>query len=444
MARLDNYLARHAAEKPEHVALICGSERVNYSQLYERVRKESLTWESSKGKAVIVRSSQTIDFIITYFAVHVAGKIIVPLESDLPDTRFENIKRVVEEHSIPEDISDILFTTGTTGRQKGVMISHKAIIANAENLIDAQGYTKDTTFIISGPLNHIGNLSKVWPIMMLGATLLITKGIKDMGAFFTALEYPSSTFATFLVPASIRMLIQFASDRLRSQSEKIDFIETGAAPMAQGDMQTLRELLPHTRLYNTYASTETGIISTYDYAHNECIAGCLGQPMKHASIQITETGNVACKGPMLMSGYLGDPALTHTVLRDGTLYTSDIGLIDAQGRLRLQGRMDDVINIGGYKVSPVEVENQAMSCPEIKDCICISANHPVIGPVLKLLYVTNDPATFSQKALIKHLKERLESHKLPFYYAQVDKIERTYNGKINRNYYKPKAEKPHA
>ena len=159
MARLDNYLARHAAEKPEHVALICGSERVNYSQLYERVKKESLTWESSKGKAVIVKSSQTIDFIITYFAVHMAGKIIVPLESDLPDTRFENIKRVVEVHSIPEDISDILFTTGTTGRQKGVMISHKAIIANAENLISfsQNEQLKGLEFlspIIDAMLNH--------------------------------------------------------------------------------------------------------------------------------------------------------------------------------------------------------------------------------------------------------------------------------------------------
>ena len=271
---------------------------------------------------------------------------------------------------------------------------------------------------------------------MLGGTIIITEGMKNMDAFLSAFEYPSFRFASFLVPASLRMLIQFASGKLSALAGKIDFIETGAAPMSQCDMLVLRELLPHTRLYNTYASTETGIVSTYDYSCNECIAGCLGYPMKHASVFITEAGSVACKGPMLMTGYIGEPALTHSVLHEEALYTSDLGFIDSKGRLNLQGRMDDVINIGGYKISPVEVENQVLAYPGIKECICICAEHPVIGQVLKLLYVIDETPDFSQKQLVKFLKSNLEAHKLPFLYERVDKIERTYNGKINRNYYR--------
>lgn len=436
MDRLEDFLLRHSEEKPEQEALVCGSERMSFAKFYACVKAESQVWNVYDRRAVVVRSSQSVSFIVTYFAVHLAGKVIIPLENDVPDVHKKQIERLVAKSRIPDDIADILFTTGTTGQQKGVMLSHRALVANAENLIEAQGYTTDTVFVISGPLNHIGNLSKVWSIVMKGGTLVITEGVKDMESFLNAFEYPSSSLATFLVPASIRMLIQFAPRRLKSLADKIDFIETGAAPMAQSDMEDLRQLLPHTRLYNTYASTETGIVSTYDYSCNDCITGRLGRSMKHATVLITEKGGVACKGPMLMSGYVGDPKLTHDIVREGVLYTSDMGFIDEEGCLNLKGRMDDVINIGGYKVSPVEIENQVLAYPGIKDCICICAHHPVIGQVLKLLYVTYPSTDFNQKALIKFLKANLESYKLPFLYARIDKVERTYNGKINRNYYR--------
>lgn len=436
MTKLDDCLMRHAEERPERDALVCGTERISYARLYERVRDEAAVWTSVDGKAVVVKVTQSIDFIVTYFAVHRAGKVVVPLENDIPDVRMKSIRQQVGDHDIPEDIADILFTTGTTGEQKGVMISYRAIMANAENLIASQGYTDETVFVISGPLNHIGSLSKIWPVIMLGGTVIITEGMKNMDAFLSAFEYPSCRFASFLVPAGLRMLIRFASEKVSALAGKIDFIETGAAPMFQNDMLALRKLLPHTRLYNTYASTETGIVSTYDYAGGECITGCLGYPMKHAEVFITEAGTIACKGPMLMTGYVGEPALTYTVLREGTLYTSDLGFIDSKGRLNLQGRMDDVINIGGYKISPLEVENQVLAYPGIKECICICAEHPVIGQVLKLLYVIDETSDFDQKQLVRFLKGNLESHKLPFLYERVDKIERTYNGKMNRNYYR--------
>ena len=150
-------------------------------------------------------------------------------------------------------------------------------------------------------------------------------------------------------------------------ADKIDFIETGAAAISQSDMESLCRLLPKTRLYNTYASTETGIISTYNYNDGKCMAGCLGKPMKHSEFFITEDGHIACKGDTIMSGYVGDPEKTSTVLRNGIIYTSDMGVIDDEGMLHLKGREDDVINVGGFKVSPVEVEDVALSYYGIND-----------------------------------------------------------------------------
>jgi acyl-CoA synthetase (AMP-forming)/AMP-acid ligase II len=353
----------------------------------------------------------------------------------MPEATFQQIAQWLGANTTPEGTADILYTTGTTGRSKGVMISHRTIIADAENLIDGQGFTHELAFVVNGPLNHIGSLSKIYPIIVLGATLIIVDGLKDMNKFFAAFDYPAEKMATFLVPASIRMLIQFSGEQLARYADKIDFIETGAAAISQADMEALCQLLPKTRLYNTYASTETGIIATYNYNSGKCVAGCLGRPMKHSKLIITEDGLIACQGDTLMSGYVGDPERTASILRGDTVYTSDIGMIDEDGLLHLKGREDDVINVGGFKVAPTEVEDAAMSFSRLKDCICIAAEHPITGRALKLLVVMNDGEQLNKRELALHLKERLESYKVPMLYEQVEKVARTFNGKLDRKKY---------
>ena len=231
------------------------------------------------------------------------------------------------------------------------------------------------------------------------------------------------------------MLIQFSGEQLARYADKIDFIETGAAAISQADMEALCQLLPKTRLYNTYASTETGIIATYNYNSGKCVAGCLGRPMKHSKLMITEDGLIACQGDTLMSGYVGDPERTASILRGDTVYTSDIGMIDEDGLLHLKGREDDVINVGGFKVAPTEVEDAAMSYSKLKDCICIAAEHPITGRALKLLVVMNDGERLNKRELALHLKERLEPYKVPMLYEQVEKVARTFNGKLDRKHY---------
>ena len=443
---LEDYLHQNAQCYPDKVAVVCGDTSLTYAQLWQEVARRAQDFHPHE--VVCFRSSQDIDFLVTYMAVHLAGGVAVPLEHGMPDTLFERISSAVAHSftlhsSLP--IADILYTTGTTGQSKGVMVSHRALIADAENLIAGQGFSHDLVFIINGPLNHIGSLSKIWPCIILGATILIIEGMKDLNAFFRALDTPPSSFllppssklkfATFFVPATIRMILQFAPDRLASYAHKLDFIESGAAPLPQTDMQRLCELLPHTRLYNTYASTETGIIATYNYNDDRCMANCLGRPMPHSKILITPDGLIACQGDTLMSGYVGDPELTATVLRDDTVFTSDVGILDEEGMLHLSGRASDVINVGGFKVSPIEVEEAAMASPMVSDCICISASHPVTGRALKLLVVTPPGQKLDKRTLARYLADRLEPYKVPMLYEQVDTIARTYNGKLDRKFY---------
>lgn len=433
--RLVDHLERLAAECGDKVAVAFGDSRLTYAQLLGQVRQMAAQMKGGSRLAVF-RASQSIDFLVRYLAIHMAERVAVPLESGCPDALVADVERQCAEASVPDGTADVLFTTGTTGKPKGVMISHATIIADAENLIDAQGYHGGITFIVNGPLNHIGSLSKIYPTILVGGTTVIVNGMRDLDAFFRAIDSAPGPVATFLVPSAIRMLLAFAADRLARYSHKIEFIETGAAPIAEADMKRLCEVLPSTRLYNTYASTETGIIATFDYNAGECLAGCLGRPMRHSRLIITADGHIACSGATLMSGYLGDEALTQTVLRDGMLYTSDLGHIDEKGRLRLTGRDGDVINVGGFKVVPTEVEASAAALPQVADCICIEATHRVLGTVLKLLVVTAEGQTFDKRTLARALAQRLEPYKVPTFYEQVLEIKRTFNGKIDRKAYR--------
>ena len=453
MVSLESYIALNAERYPDRIAVVCGDEHYTYAELNRRIDELVATLAPpitppllgrggvGGGALACLRAHASIEFIVSYFALHRAGYAAAPMERDMPHAAFEAVAQELSRHPIPEGTADVLYTTGTTGKSKGVMISHSTIVADAENLLAGQGFSHDLTFVINGPLNHIGSLSKIYPVMMLGGTIVIVDGLKDLSTFFDAfnthLRLPGvpARYATFLVPASIRILVQFSADRLAALADRMDFIETGAAAISQADMQTLCQLLPRTRLYNTYASTETGIISTYNFNDGHCVAGCLGRPMPHSRLFITEQGLIACQGDTLMTGYIGDPERTASVLRDATLYTSDLGRIDDGGMLHLAGREDDVINVGGFKVAPTEVEDAAMAYPDLKDCICIPVEHKITGVALKLLVVMIEGKTLDKRALALHLKSRLETYKVPLLYEAVPSIHRTFNGKLNRKAY---------
>ena len=141
-------------------------------------------------------------------------------------------------------------------------------------------------------------------------------------------------------------------------------------------------------------------------------------------------------GPVIMKGYVADAEATNRVLKDGKVYTSDMGFMDEDGLIHLKGRQGDVINVGGYKVDPAEVESAVSSYEPVKDCVCVADTHPVIGTVLKVLVVLEDGADLDKHALALYLKSKLDAYKLPTYYEAVDSIKRTYNGKLDRKYYK--------
>ena len=414
-----DYVAKVVERYPDDPAVICHGEQLTYAHLWEAVGKESLRLRDiehiQERQYYIQTCTQDIAYVIRFLALHLIGARC-----------------------------DILYTTGSTGKPKAVLLSDEGMIANGENLINAMGFHHGLTFVICGPLDHFGPWSKMLPVFMTGGTLHILGGLKDMDALFDALR--PSTFsnveaktATFLVPSAIRMLLQFSRERLAKLADCIEFIETGAAPMATSDMQQLREVLPNTRLYNTYASTETGIVCTYPYHLTQSILqGCVGPTMKHSEVAIGPDGEICVSGPILMAGYLNEDAEGNMQLEPvgKSFQTSDLGYLDEEGRLFLTGRSSEFINIGGLKLSPVEVEDAAMGFAGILDCLCIPVPHPVMGQVPKLLVVLQEGFSFNKKEIARYLKEKLtETWKVPINYEVVEEIRKMPNGKKNRKSY---------
>ena len=435
---LEGHIEQYANLTPDKAAIICEGRTLSYSLLWQSIQEKASRLKAEglrEGEPYVFVTTQDEHFVVTYCAVHLCGAIAVPLEASMPQERQQQIRDKVNGKSSNCKCSDILYTTGTTGQAKGVILSAEAWNANAENLTDRLGFSQEQLFIICGPLNHLGSLSKIYPTLMNGATLYIMEGLKDLDAFFSVFELPYQKFATFLVPSSIRMLLQVASKNLAAVASKIDFIETGAAPISQADMERLRQVLPSSRLFNTYASTETGIVCSYEFSKYGCEPGLLGKPMKHSSVRINEDGRVVCSGATIMSGYWGAPELTAQVLINNEIYTSDIGTINSQGMLRLQGRQGDVINVGGYKVNPTEVEDAVSGFEPIADCICIPAQHILLGTVPKLLYVPKPGQEVKPKDIADFLRGHIENYKIPLLYEAVENIKRTYNGKLDRKAY---------
>ena len=142
-------------------------------------------------------------------------------------------------------------------------------------------------------------------------------------------------------------------------------------------------------------------------------------------------GIIAIRSNTVTAGYWNEPEMTANTIRDGVIYMTDLGYLE-NGYLYLVGRRDDVINVGGLKVAPTEVEDVALRHPSVNECVCVPFDDKVFGRVVKMYVCLNEGYTLDTEALVAHLQERLEAYKIPKYMEAIDEIPHTYNGKIDR------------
>jgi len=261
--------------------------------------------------------------------------------------------------------------------------------------------------------------------------------------FFQSIEQYGVT-SILLPPSAIRMILMLTKDKLAEYAGQIDHIHTGSAAFPEADKEKLCELLPHSKLYFAYGSSEAGCVSLYDYSKNRGLISCVGKPNKNAHIIIVDqnrkeiksskdcAGLIAIAGSMNMQGYYDEPELTEAIMYGDYLYTNDLGYYDENGFLYMIGRQDDVINIGGLKIAPTEIEDVALRFAGLAECACFAIGDRMGGSIPKLAVIMEKGAVFDAGAIQRFLGEYLEAFKVPKRIEEVGVIPRTANGKVDR------------
>lgn len=476
-------VAAAAIRKPDTFAVIAERQEITYGELWKEVRGFAAYLQSrelEKGSRIVVKVKPSIWCVVAILGIHLAGCVYVPVDGKIGIERLKEIAEqlspsmiisdvdikddryiMIDSSSVrelaagsfnetirfdfpqPEDLSDIFFTTGTTGKSKGVMLTHRAIVAVAENHRFGKKIPEDNVYLIPSPLNHVGGSRNVYASMLTGTTAVLMDGFLNLRSFF---EYIRDYHVTsiYLPPYAVRTVLLLAAEEMAKYASQLDHIHTGSAVFPRSDMERLRELLPYTRLYFIYGATEAGVITALEYSKEKKEAFCVGKPAVHSRVFIVDDnrqeiqsskdnpGLVAVSGPHVTSGYYNEPELTKDVLADGVLYTNDLGYIDGDGYLYVFGRRGDVINMDGLKIAPTEVEDAALRFPGIAECACFTVQNTTGLTALKLNIVEKPGSDVQIRELRKHMRENLEAFKVPRRIEKVGKIPKTFNGKIDR------------
>ena len=348
------------------------------------------------------------------------------------------------EYTLPEpdDTAQILFTTGTTGKSKGIEMTFGANFALAENVKEGVEMKEGNVELLPLPLSHSHGLRCIYANYINGSAVVVMDGVTRVKLVFDLLDAFKVT-AMDISPSAARVLLKLSKGKLKDYAGIIDYIQLGTAPLPEDTKQELLTLLPGSRLYNFYGSTESGRSCVLDFSKVNR-PNCIGRPSKNARFMVTDDerneiksdpenpGLLACAGAMNMKGYYRQEELTRQTMKDGFIFTNDLSYIDEEGYIYVLGRRDDVINYKGIKIAPDEIEAAAMKFPAVKDCACVPKADKMSGQVPKLFVSLNEGMELDKKDLLAFLEDYIDPNKMPKMIEVIDVIPRTSNGKLRR------------
>ena len=468
-------LAESHAERP---AFLTDAGPVSYAQFARSVRGAAARLRREgqrRGDRVALCAPNGPDLAAAYFAVHAAGGVATPLDPDMP---IDAARWIVEDSDArlaltsrdlglsvptqnlhdfcrpadgelldtpdctPDDPADLLYTTGTTGRQKGVLLTHHNIAQAAANINAFIGTESTDVELVPIALSHSFGLGRLRVMAQAGHTLALEPGMRNPARTLKRLLDLKAT-GMAIVPAGFDLILRMTGKRLGDARGHLRYVEIGSAPMRMDIKQQLMDLLPDTRICHHYGLTEASRAAFIDYHRDRNKLASIGRASPNVRIAVQDSdghempaghcGEIVVRGGMVMQGYWRQPELTRQALRDGWLHTGDWGYRDADGYLYLAGRQSDLVNVAGWKVSPEEVERALAEHPAILDTACVGVPDPqgITGECIKAYIVTR--TAVDETKLVQWLRTHLEEFKIPRVWQRVDRIPRTSSGKTQRH-----------
>ena len=326
-----------------------------------------------------------------------------------------------------DDLLAIFYTGGTTGRSKGVMLSHAGLTANCLAMVEFGLFPDGCRTLIAPPLFHLAAAATLTMTMLSGGTAVIGKAFDPVGTLDLIAE--ARVTDAMMVPTMIQMILDapgFAPAKLASMQR----ILYGASPMPEATLDRIMAAAPHIDFVQAYGMTEVSCTATLlaaDYhrgAHRE--AGRhrgAGKPMPIAEIAISgpdgemlpenEVGEILVRGAGVMLGYWNQPDLTAEALRDGWMHTGDGGRLDEHGILYVVDRIKDMIVSGGENIYSAEVEGVLALHPAVAQVAVIGVPDARWGERVHAVVLPRPGTSIDETALTSHCRERIAGYKIP-------------------------------
>lgn len=476
-------IQQKAQEHPEKPALIVNDVYCSYGQLAEQNRRAARYLQEKgicPGDRVVVEADHLLPYVYLWYGIQLLGACFVPVEKNTPSARVAEIARELdasvmvtltaredlpgswaldvitpEIQATPDDflavdpdpnsLAEILFTTGTTGKSKGVMVSYANQINIALAGIETTNIQPDNNWLIPTPMNHAAGLRKVHIAMAVGSTSTLLEGFRNFKLYFKTIRDHKVT-SLYLPPSAIHLLLALCSKDLESLAGQLRFIYSSSTAYPETDKEKMRKLLPNVYMYNCFGCSEVGVACTDEFcvSGGSQYTGSVGFPNSLSQIVIVdEDGNeianpsaqnpglCAIRSKSVMQGYWNEPEQTAKAIKNGMLVMSDLCYFAPNGELILVGRSNDTINLGGLKVAPLEVEEVVLRAECVDECLLI----PVVkggNTALKLLVVLKEGKELDEAEIRDLISKNLEPYKLPKHIVAIDEIIKTFNGKIDR------------
>lgn len=462
-------------------AIIHNGEEISYDKFYRDIARISSSLSSRlNDKRVVIISENNYKFLVGIYSTIYSGGVAVPIDNDLPSKTIRKMVNVTDpnliltddacldidtdakifeiESGLPletsiepidtlaEDTALILFTSGTTGNKKAVLLSHRNLIETSQYINEFMQVDEPITEHILVPIYHSFGFARTRCVFLEKGTVVLDDGqFNPLLALKRMINYDCDAFSG--VPSVMAMLIEAGERRFSKLEDQIQHVEIGSAWMPIEHKEYLLSNLPNARVCMHYGLTEASRTCFTEFRQDREKLDSVGRPSPGVEVTIIdeegaevptgEMGEIAVTGPNVAKGYLKE-SLDGTDKKIGEwFYTGDVGYKDEEGYVYFEGRDDDIINIGGEKVAPLEVEQLINETEfEPKEFCVVGAPDPggIYGSIPVLC--TTD-STFTDEDL-QVLNKRLYSSDLKEIFrlrtvVHLDQIPRTDNGKILRN-----------
>ncbi|MEW6256070.1 MAG: malonyl-CoA synthase [Pseudomonadota bacterium] len=338
----------------------------------------------------------------------------------------------------PSDLGGILYTSGTTGRAKGAMLSHDNLLSNALTLRDYWRFTRDDVLIHALPIFHTHGLFVATNIILLAGARMIFCPKFDAGECLSLMPQATSLMG---VPTFYTRLLDHPGLTPQATAHMRLFV-SGSAPLLAETHRAFKERTGQAIL-ERYGMTETGMNTSNPY-DGDRRAGTVGFPLPGIDLRVTspetgavlgtdEIGMIEVKGPNVFQGYWRMPEKTASEFHDGFFITGDLGKVDGDGYVHIVGRGKDLVITGGFNVYPKEVENEIDALPGVVESAVIGVPHADFGEGVTAVVVLAKDATLTEAQIHAALEARLAKFKLPKKITFVADLPRNTMGKVQKN-----------